>query len=89
MRRVVYSRRLTVDKITSGSESWAGGTGVSGTGAGTTVSLLASTLALGTLDRIKRILTLLVAATPDISAAMYQKYVDADPWPKRLHGLDV
>jgi hypothetical protein len=77
MRQSVFTRRLTINKITSGDESWAAGPGVPGTGAGSTVSLSAATLALTPVPRVRRLLALLAAAIPDVSPAIQPKYVEA------------
>ncbi len=78
MRRVVYATPISISKIPVGADVWAAGVGIPGTGAGSSVSLTPAFFALPTpLARVRRLVELISAATPDISPAMVPNYVEA------------
>jgi hypothetical protein len=71
MRSVMWGRGITMTKIAAGADSWAPGPGA-------TVELTPAFFALGSVvDRIRRLVELIAAAHPGVSAALRPQYVDA------------
>jgi uncharacterized protein DUF4157/lysine-specific metallo-endopeptidase family protein len=81
MRSVMWSTPVTMTKVPAGVDAWAAGPGAS-------VNLTPAFFSLPTdLARVRRLLELIVAAHPGISAALRPKYVDAADEIRRHRGL--
>jgi uncharacterized protein DUF4157/lysine-specific metallo-endopeptidase family protein len=81
MRSVMWSSPITMTKVPAGVDAWAAGPGAS-------VNLTSAFFALpNDLARVRRLLELIVAAHPGISAALRPKYVDAADEIRRHRGL--
>ncbi len=69
MRETMHSSPITVNKISSGTETWA-------PGPGSTVTVTSAFFGLSPRAQLDRLLEKIVLATPDISSGLVPKYIE-------------